>query len=136
MTELDLNILSLNYVTSCTMVFFRFFMRTRMIFFPENNNMMHRYFALSCHALTCPIKANIDRYKDHLIFWRQKGRSVNICWHDFSEWIFIVRLCFVTNNKLTQTVAWLIVWGLIQISHEILIWTYNADSEKLQLNLM
>ena len=31
-----LNLLSLNYMTSCTMVFFRFFMRTRMIFFPEN----------------------------------------------------------------------------------------------------
>ena len=86
------------------MVFFRFFMRTRMIFFPEINNMMHRYFALSCHALTCPIKANIDRYKDHLICWRETVRSGTIFYNDLSDRIFIVRLCFVINNKLTQNV--------------------------------
>ena len=85
------------------MVFFRCFMRTRMTFFPEINNMMYRYFVLSCLVLICPIKANIDRYKDHLICWRETVRSGTISYNDFSVKIFIVRLCSDLLNKLTQT---------------------------------
>ena len=87
-------------MTSCSIVFFRCFMRTRMTFL---NNVMHRCFAVLCHALTCPIKANIDRYKDHLICWRETVRSGTIFYNDFSVKIFIVRLCSVLLNKLTQT---------------------------------
>ena len=46
-----------------------------------------------------PYKSEYRQIQYHLIFWGQTGRSVNICWHDFSEWIFIVRLCF-GDNKL------------------------------------
>ena len=95
-----------------------------MTFFPKNNNKWH-IDILHGHGTPWPAyKSECRQIQGTLISERQKGRSVNICWHDFSEWIFIVRLCFVTNNKLTQnvlhkTVAWLFVWELIQISHEM-----------------
>ena len=56
-------------MTSCALVFF---VRTIMPCFPENNNMTHRYFALTCYILTCPIKANIDKYKDQFSFSEDK----------------------------------------------------------------
>ena len=70
-------------MTSCAVVgpwcFCRFFMTARMTFFPENNNMMRRYFALSCYTLARPIKVNIHKYKNHLVFWRQTGKTFDIC---------------------------------------------------------
>ena len=110
---------------------------------PKNNNKWY-IDILHDHGTPWPVyKSECRQIQSHLILWRQKGRSVNICWHDFNEWIFTGRLCSVYINKLFQnvllkTVAWLFVWELIQISHGTLTWleTYNANSDKLQLNLI
>ena len=59
-----LNLLSLNYMTSCTMVFFRFFMRTRMTFFPENNKMIYRYYCIVKLHPDLPYKSKYRQIQD------------------------------------------------------------------------
>ena len=70
---------------------------------------MLRYFALSCHALTRPIKANIDRYKDHLFWRRETVSSGTIFYNDFSVKISIYRLAlprgFGFENKGTEALS-------------------------------
>ena len=129
-------------MTRRAMAFFRFLWELVWPFSKNNN----KWYIDILHDHNTPwpaYKSKCRQIQDDLILWRQKGRSVNICWHDFSEWIFIVRLCSVYINKLFQnvllkTVAWLFVWELIQKSHETLTWlgTYNANSNKLQLNML
>ena len=98
--------------------------------FPKIIIMTCGYFALSCYTLACPIKWTVDKYKGHLVFWRQTVRSVTIFDNYFSDRTFIVRLCFgdkkLIQNVLHKTVVWLFVWELILITWNInLAFRYN-----------
>ena len=60
----------------------------------------------------------------------EKFRSITIFDNDVTDKSFLVGLCFGVVNKLTHSVfdktVVSIVWELILVSHEILIW---CDSE-------
>ena len=79
--------------------------------------------------MTCPIKGNVNEYKDNLVSGDRKVRSITIFDNDVTDRRFLVtcRLCFGVVNKLTHSVSHKtvvsFVWELILVSHEILIWS-------------
>ena len=138
-----LNLSSLNYMTSCAMVFFRFFMITYMTFFLENNNKWYKDI-LHGHGTPWPAyKSKFRQMQEDVICWRETVRSGTTFYNDLSNKSFIVRLCSDLLNKLTQ-ICLTQNCGLIicmRINSKMtwninLAWTYNAASGKLQLNLM
>ena len=84
------------------------------------------------------MEAKVDKCKFVSFSGDRKARSVIIFSNDFCNKTYIVLLWF-SDNKLIQnvihkTVALLFVWELNLITIN-LAWHYNADSEKLQLQL-
>mgnify|MGYP001791559352 FL=1 len=92
-----LNLLSLNYMTICAMVFFRFFMRTRMTFFPENDNMIHRYFCIVMLHPNLPYESEYRQIKNQTILTLKFDEN-SIAMHSGGRWDTLIK--YIVNTTL------------------------------------